>query len=91
VHLSIRNKLFGGFFLVVALTAVLGAFSVVKMGSINTKTVYLCENAVPTMVQIGELKNSARKLRGDQLQPATAPDTEAFKGTSPTSPPLRRS
>src|SRR5689334_12191010 len=79
LQLNVRTKLFGSFGVVVALLLGLGVFAITKMGSINSSTIYLGTNAVPSIHALGDLKNDTGKLRRDQLQVATAPDAEQFK------------
>lgn len=47
--LSVRAKLFGGFGVVLVLSAILGVVMIMQIGSVNNGGVYLGKNALPSV------------------------------------------
>ncbi|HST40082.1 MAG TPA: methyl-accepting chemotaxis protein [Conexibacter sp.] len=74
MKLTVRTKLLGGFLVVIALMVAVGTLAIVKLGSINTVTTELGDNAVPALENYALLNNSTQAYRKDQLRYVTAID-----------------
>ncbi|MDW5597226.1 methyl-accepting chemotaxis protein [Conexibacter stalactiti] len=74
MKLTVRTKLLGGFLVVIALMVAVGTLAIVKLGSINTVTTELGDNAVPALQNYALLNNSTQAYRKDQLRYVTAID-----------------
>jgi methyl-accepting chemotaxis protein len=79
--LSVRAKLFGGFGLVLALTAIMGVVLLSELGNVNSGGVYLGKNALPSVESINQIARDAVDFRRAQLKyvldPATAAGAQA--------------
>jgi methyl-accepting chemotaxis protein len=79
--LSVRAKLFGGFGLVLALTAIMGVVLLSELGNVNSGGVYLGANALPGVEAINKVARDAIDFRRAQLKyvldPATAAGAQA--------------
>jgi len=80
-NLSVRAKLFGGFGLVLALTAIMGVVLLSELGSVNSGGAYLGTNALPSVEGINRIARDAIDYRRAQLKyvldPATAAGAQA--------------
>ncbi len=73
--LTVRKKLYGGFFTIVGLMVGLGALSLIEMGSIQSSAVYLGTNTVPSVETIGVINGAEGDYRVAQLQHVIATST----------------
>jgi len=60
-NMSIRWKLFGGFGIVLALTAALSAILLTQIGHVNAGAVYLGERVVPSIKVTSGIRFDARR------------------------------
>jgi methyl-accepting chemotaxis protein len=80
MRLSVRTKLLAGFATVLALSGLLGLFSVSTMSSLNEDTTYLSDNIAPSLLAIGEVNAVQSDYRVAQLEHVIAdPGSEAMK------------
>ncbi|MGA2926544.1 MAG: methyl-accepting chemotaxis protein [Solirubrobacteraceae bacterium] len=66
--LSVRAKLFGGFGVVLALTAVLGVVLIMQIGSVHSGGAYLGNNALPSVETVAQISRDAVDFRRAQLR-----------------------
>lgn len=72
MKLTVRKKLFGGFFGVVGLMVALGAVAFVEMGSIQSSATYLGTSTVPSVETVGSIDTAESVYRIAQLQHVVA-------------------
>ena len=65
--LSVRAKLFGGFGVVLVLSAILGVVMIMQIGSVNNGGVYLGKNALPSVQLVKQVGMDITDYRGAQL------------------------
>ncbi|MFL5829616.1 MAG: methyl-accepting chemotaxis protein [Solirubrobacteraceae bacterium] len=79
--MSIRTKLFGGFGVVLALSAIMGVVLLSELASVNSGGVYLGDSALPSVAAIGQINRDAVDFRRAQLKyvlvPSGAPGVQA--------------
>jgi methyl-accepting chemotaxis protein len=68
MKLTVRKKLFGGFFGVVGLMVALGVVALIEMGGIQSSATYLGTNTVPSVEIIGSTDTAESDYRIAQLQ-----------------------
>ena len=56
--MSLRTKLFGGFGVVLVVTAVLGVVMISQLGSVNGISTTISGNDLPSVAQIGDVQSS---------------------------------
>ncbi|MGA2924992.1 MAG: methyl-accepting chemotaxis protein, partial [Solirubrobacteraceae bacterium] len=66
--LSVRAKLFGGFGVVLALTALLGVVLIIQIGSVHDRGAYIGIDAVPSVQVMGQISRDTVDYRRAQLR-----------------------
>ncbi|MBE7471401.1 MAG: methyl-accepting chemotaxis protein [Anaerolineales bacterium] len=79
MKLNIRNKLIGGFLLVVAIMAGLGAFALNQLSQVNEHVQLIGENLLPSIKIIGDIEAEVIHYRRRQLRHTISTSPEEMK------------
>jgi methyl-accepting chemotaxis protein len=76
LNLKLRTKLMSSFTVVLALTTLLGVFSLSKLASVRATTVDMAENWLPSIRTLADMRNEMAEIRRFQLQIAFSKNEE---------------